>query len=124
VILGLYVRDGGSNGLLIKACDPHYSRADGWIYCTKARAHEEWGKCAKALKQAEECLKSEVETYSQYLEGDVYGYVVSVPDDEDEDADGEELDSCWGLFGMDYCVEEAKDRAASCAERRNAADVQ
>lgn len=45
-------------------------------------------------------------------------------DEDDEEADGEELDSCWGFFGLDYCMEEAKDVAKNCAERRTAADAQ
>lgn len=53
---------------------------------------------------AEKYLKSEVETYDQYLTGDVYGYVI-------EDKEGEELDSCWGFYGEEYCLEEAKSIA-------------
>lgn len=45
----------------------------------------------KALK----CLESEVEVYDQYLRGDVYGYRL-------EDADGNEIDACWGFYGYDH----------------------
>ena len=41
--------------------------------------------------RAYECLKGEVESYDQYLRGDVYGYVC-------ENADGKETDSCWGFY--------------------------
>jgi hypothetical protein len=37
-------------------------------------------------------LENEVKTYSDYLEGNVYGYNV-------EDSDGDIHDSCWGYFG-------------------------
>jgi len=55
----------------------------------------------KDIDRARELLISEVKEYDQYLTGDVYGYVV-------EDADGEHIDSCWGFYGLDYCIEEAK----------------
>lgn len=77
----------------------------GWIYCTVKKAKEEWAG-ADFHERAIEYLKGEVETYNQYLTGDVYGYVV-------EDADGEQLDACWGFFGRDCCEQEAKAAAES-----------
>ena len=55
----------------------------------------------KALKAA----KSLIETWNQYLSGDVYGYQIC-----EIDADGEEneLDSCWGFYGQDECMKEAE----------------
>jgi hypothetical protein len=46
-------------------------------------------------------IKGEVESYSQDLSGEVYGIVV-------EDAEGNDLESCWGFYGLDYATEEAK----------------
>ncbi|MHC4619184.1 MAG: hypothetical protein ACYTEQ_15680 [Planctomycetota bacterium] len=43
-------------------------------------------------ENAEDALRSEVETYDQFLRGDVWGYIV-------EDGEGEHIDSCWGFFG-------------------------
>jgi len=48
---------------------------------------------AKALKIAQ----SEVETYDQFLRGEVYGYKI--------DDNG---DSCWGYYGQEECMAEAK----------------
>ena len=55
-------------------------------------------------------LRGEVEAFDQYLRGDVYGVIVQrVKRDEDGDeVDTEELDSCWGFYGLDYAREEAK----------------
>lgn len=36
--------------------------------------------------------------------GEVYGYVI-------EDHEGNGLDSCWGFYGWDAVIEEAKDTA-------------
>jgi len=56
-------------------------------------------------ERAIECLKSEAETYGQYASGDVYGFVI-------EDEHGEHIDSCWGFYGLEYCISEAKGIAS------------
>jgi hypothetical protein len=74
----------------------------GWIYVSKETVRKEYGKCTKKnLERAEKYLLGEVETYDQYLTGDVYGYIV-------EDDNGNEVDSCWGMYGEKYAMEEAK----------------
>lgn len=72
----------------------------GWIYVEAATITEEWGKDER--EQAAACLQSEVETYDQFLRGDVYGYILCGPD-------GDALDSCWGFYGTDSAVEEAQN---------------
>ncbi len=85
----------------------------------------------KVYERAMEVLDSEVKEYSQYLEGDVYGFrVLEVPDhiiEEYADESGydlqevaeyidpkdcEEVESCWGFYGDEYAIEEAKDMVA------------
>ncbi|MFA5186660.1 MAG: hypothetical protein WC551_09310 [Patescibacteria group bacterium] len=56
-------------------------------------------------ERALNCLREEVETYNQFLTGDVYGYVI-------EDAAGNNLDSCWGFYGEEDCEDEAMSAAA------------
>ena len=41
-------------------------------------------------------LVSEVDSYNQYLSGDVYGFNVT------DKQSGEELNSCYGFFGTDH----------------------
>jgi hypothetical protein len=55
----------------------------------------------KAKAWARGCLKGEVETYDQYLNGDVWGYII-------EDEDENEIESCWGFFGREYAEEEGE----------------
>ena len=43
----------------------------------------------------------DLETYTEWANGAVYGYIVTDPD-------GNELDSLWGIYGFDYAKEEAK----------------
>lgn len=61
---------------------------------------------------AEARLRAEVETYDQYLRGEVFGYVVSkvsTCDHGDEHADTE--DSCWGFYSVEDALSEARAAA-------------
>ena len=60
--------------------------------------------------------RSVVETYNQWVNGEVYGYTVDIVT-ECDDCDcpncpgehTEQLDSCWGFFGFDFCLESARE---------------
>jgi hypothetical protein len=83
--------------------DPWDSGQSGIVVMSRADIRKEYGVkriTKKVLKQAYHLMQVEVEEFSQYLSGDVYGVVV-------EDAEGEEVDSCWGFYGYNYAVEEA-----------------
>lgn len=67
----------------------------GWIYITKEKVRELYGKkriSPKVRKQALRCLQQEVDTYNDYLTGDVYGYILVDPN-------GDEINGCWGFSG-------------------------
>ena len=64
----------------------------GWIKITAERK-------AKLIQY----LQSEIEVYSNYLNGNVYGFIL-------ENEQGEELESCWGFYGYDECLTEAKSQ--------------
>lgn len=69
----------------------------GYIYVSKEKVRKEygWKNITKSRREKiEGYLDGEVETFDQYLRGDVYGFII-------EDEDGEETDSCWGFFGDD-----------------------
>lgn len=68
----------------------------GIIFISKEKAREEysWKYITKARQERiENYLKGEVETYDQFLRGDIYGFVCH--------EDGVEKDSCWGFYGDD-----------------------
>lgn len=98
----------------------------GFIYVTKERLRKEYGWKKITKQRADKIygyLRSEVETYDQYLTNDVYGFkheVAELPEDYaylalidskqvvpllekfldlDEDLDWDEEDSCWGFYG-------------------------
>jgi len=77
----------------------------GFIYTTRERIKQVfgWSRLTKERWEKVKCnLLDEVETYNQYLNGDVYGYVI-------EDADGDEVESLWGLWGYEYAVDQARN---------------
>lgn len=96
---GLRIKVGSFQGLLPQGHAEWDSGQVGWIYATRETILKEWGTSKrvspKARKLAENCLRSEIEAYDQYLSGDVYGYTAGD-------------DSCWGFYGYDYCLQEAK----------------
>lgn len=69
----------------------------GFIFDTAA-SREEPGT---PPERVEEVLRAEVSYYAAWLEGDVWGYVIT-------DASGQEVESCWGFIGDDYVLEEAR----------------
>ena len=52
-------------------------------------------------------LAADVQTYAQWAEGEVYGYVV------ENAATGESVDSCWGHIGYGWAEEAAREALGS-----------
>lgn len=85
----------------------------GWIFISNADARTRLGVKRLTKKHVEkiiEQLKSEVSIYSEYVNGEVYGFTIYDPE-------GNELDSCGGFYGSDreYMIQEAK----SCLTTKN-----
>lgn len=115
VVIPLRFNDYGASGADVSACD--LDDANGLIWCDQETVRDEFpgrrritdGKTP--IEQARACLEGEVETYSSYIEGEVYGYVVEHPDIPEDD-------SCWGFVGeMNYCKSEAIEAADHMDER-------
>jgi len=82
----------------------------GFIFISKAKARTEysWKQITKTRRERlEKYLIEEVEVYSQYLNGDVYGYTVLNEEGEEIEADG------GSYYGYDHeksgLMENAKD---------------
>ena len=76
----------------------------GVIAVSKEKAKEEYSykrACKGLEKRALKCLTGEIETLNQFMQGDVWGYVV-------EDEDGNEIDSCWGYYAIEDAIADAK----------------
>jgi len=77
--------------------DPWDSGQSGFAYLTKEDIERE------GISDPAKYIEGFVETFDQYLRGDVYGYEILVDD--------EEVDSCWGLFGLDYAIKKMGEDA-------------
>ena len=112
VMLPVYLYDHGVQHLAVGSFVGRAQHAEwdsaqvGFIYCTKYKAMSEWGDDYR--QKATEYLKGEVEEYDQYLSGQVYGYSIK--------RKGEELESCWGFYGLDYTKKEAEGCADTILE--------
>ena len=99
ICLPLYLFD--HSGITMKTTPFSCPWDSGWvglIYITKARVRKEYNWKVITKDRAEKILdylRAEVETYDQYLTGEVYGYKVLNPD-------GEDVHSCWGFYGDDH----------------------
>jgi len=104
-ILPVYMYD--HSGLTINTTGfscPWDSGQIGFVFISKKKIREEYSVkriSPKILKQTIKVIQEEIETYDQYLRGDIYGYVIDGPDEEN-------MNSCWGFYGYDYCIDEAK----------------
>lgn len=114
ISLPIYMYD--HSGITIRTTSfpcPWDSGQVGFIYVTKERVKKEMARPLplkkgqknpdlapikvinkKVLARVYDNLRAEVETYDNYLTGNVYGFMI-------EDADGETIDSVWGFYG-DY----------------------
>ena len=103
IYLKLYLYDHGGivmNCSGYRGQDPqHFDTTDvGFIYVSRKKVRDEygWKKITTAReKQIAEYLKGDVEVYSSYISGQVYGYEIYRPGEE------EACDSCWGYYGYD-----------------------
>ena len=109
VMLPLYLYDHG--GITMRTTGfscPWDSGQVGFIYATKETLRKEYSvkRVTKAtIKRAEKCLKGEVETYDDYLTGNVWGYDIEITGSETCPTCGHTAhptdfeDSCWGFYG-------------------------
>jgi hypothetical protein len=110
IILKLYLYDHSGITMSTKPFGDRWdSMQVGFIFATKEDLIKEYGKVdEEIIKKAQSVLEGEVETYDQYLRGDVYGfkiYEISTSDNGDEHR--EEVEASWGYYGEDNCMEEA-----------------
>ena len=105
---GLHMKVGSFQGLLPQGHAEFDSMQVGYIFVTaeKLRSEYGWKKItAKRHAEAIKYLEAEVSTYDDFLSGQVYGYEV-------EDAEGDLVDSCYGIYGLAAAREEAERAVA------------
>jgi len=76
----------------------------GWVWITRENA-EAMGCEGWSEEKLLDTIRAEVSEYNSYLTGEVHGYVI-------KDANGEEVNSCWGFYGStEDCRAEARAAA-------------
>ena len=93
-----YVHSGTQLSTTPFSC-PFDSGPAGFIACSHEDAKDWFGKDVPEDRVLE-VLRSEVEEFSKFLQGDVYIITIYV--------DGKEEETVGGFYGFDYAVEEAK----------------
>lgn len=78
---------------------------DAVIYVTQEKVMDEWGSSDDPVEMAENYLRGEVREYSEYLQGNVWGVVVT------DKRTGKELEACWGYVGTEYAEGILKEEA-------------
>ena len=88
---GVYLKLGSDEGLPDRQWDVSMC---GYVLITKDESE---------IPYPEKYAQGMIEEWNQYLSGDVWGFVIK--------AGEEEIRSCWGFYGLDYCKEEARSEA-------------
>lgn len=110
VMLPLYLYD--HSGITMNTTGfscPWDSGQVGYIYVSKEDVCKNWNckdwndevpygddKKITAKEYAKKILESEVAIFDDYISGEVYGYEVYRPDEDDS------FNSCWGYYGNDH----------------------
>ena len=101
VILPLYLYDHSGISMSTGAFSCRWDSGQvGFILANKKSILAEFGGkivTKKLRERVEGILEGEVQTYTKYLEGGVYGFVI-------EDEEGEHIDSCYGFYGTDFAT--------------------
>ena len=86
----------------------------GFTYITKETLRKAYGVkriTKNILERAEQCLQSELDTLTNWLNGDCYGWKIIeyALDDDGLDWEVAMLDSCWGYLDQDKALDDMKE---------------
>ena len=102
-ILPLYLLDHSGITMKTSSFNDHWDSGQvGFIYTTKEQC-KKMGVKFRNRANLERELEGEIETYDQYLKGDIYGFVLSkyVTCGSCKHTEKVTEDSCWGFYGAD-----------------------
>lgn len=102
VILPVFMYDHGGITVSTKPFSCRWDSGQvGYTFITRGDFIKEYGEVTignvqEKTAKAESLLIAELEVYSKYLNGEIYGYVV-------ENKNSEVEDSCWGFYDFEDC---------------------
>ena len=96
LVLPVYMIDHSGIALSLKDFgDPWDSGQVGIYHMSPSQLIEEYGEDTPEIRErATSAIKAEIEEYSEYVNGNCWGFVI-------EDENGNTVDSCWGFIGSD-----------------------
>jgi len=102
--------EGGGGQARLYSSDYDGSNPSGFIVTDRLRVNELCGTDPKyhTDEWIEKALEGELEAWGQYVEGDVWGWVVEGPDGQG--------DSCWGFYGFEYACTQAREALDNAIE--------
>ena len=115
VVLSVYMYE--HSGIALSTDNSEYPFTDRWdsgqvgfIYCDYETIKKEYSikRISKAtIKRVKEVLNGEIKTYSQYLNNEVYGFILSRIEECNLGHEHlTDIDSCWGFYNIDTIIEE------------------
>jgi len=109
IILPLFLLDHSGITMATKDFNDRWDSGQvGYIFVSKKKVREEYSvkRITKAIaEKAWGVLEGEVETYDQYLRGDVYGFEIWKLGKK-SGKEKEIIDSCWGYYSETECLDE------------------
>jgi len=109
IILPLFLLDHSGITMATKDFNDRWDSGQvGYIFVSKKKVREEYSvkRITKAIaEKACKVLEAEVETYDQYLRGDVYGFEIWRLGKK-SGKEKEMIDSCWGYYSETECLDE------------------
>jgi hypothetical protein len=109
VCIPVHMYDHGNVSISTNSGYPYDCRWDsgtvGFVVVTKSAIRENFGAkrvTQKLIDRATQIAEGEVETLSNYIRGDVYGFDI-------KDIEGNQIDSCYGFYGVNFETNGMKD---------------
>ena len=112
IVLPVSVYEHGGILLSVGAKTDVWDSSDiGFICVSKDKAIKEYGEITEEVKETiKRVLKGEIETFNQWINGLVCGYIIEKSETCEKCGHVEEkhLDSCWGFYDEKEALDEAK----------------
>lgn len=127
VVLPVYMYEHGNIAISTSSFGcPWDSGQVGYIYAHTDKILKEYGRkrmSDKLRKTVIHILSAEIDEYSKFLSGEVYGYIIDEYDEDDE-LICSDVDSCWGFYDYRECEAEAQRALEWCKQQSSVREEQ
>jgi len=117
LILPLYFLDHSGVSLSTQDFNDKWDSGQiGYVFVTKEKLKEEYSVkriSKKTLEKAKNVLESEIKTYSQYVNGEVFGFKIT----EQKNNETENIDACSGFYEIKDVFDHIGDKKEEWIEQ-------